>query len=77
MQTLAKWQGKHHWQNKLWWIDYESLIKHVLRQFKDTSVPNLSICAHVCECMMLVNYVGCLLSFSVESTIRGYLEYKL
>ena len=29
----AKWQGKHHWQNKLWRIDDESLIKRVLKQF--------------------------------------------
>ena len=48
VQTLAKWQGKHHWQNKLWQIDDESLIKRTLKQFNDISVPNLSICTHVC-----------------------------
>ena len=21
VQTLAEWQGKHHWRNKLWRID--------------------------------------------------------
>ena len=29
--TLAKWQGKHHWRNKLWRIDDESLIKRILK----------------------------------------------
>ena len=29
--TLAKWQGKHHWRNKLWRIDDESLIKCILK----------------------------------------------
>ena len=51
VQTLAKWQEKHHWQNKLWQIDDESLIKYILKQFEDTSSPNLSIRAHVCACM--------------------------
>ena len=45
VQTLAKWQEKHHWQNKL---DDESLIKHILKQSEDTFAPNLSIRAHVC-----------------------------
>ena len=48
VQTLAKWQGKHHWRNKLWQIDNKSLIKCILKQFKGTSVPNLSIRARVC-----------------------------
>ena len=74
MQTLAKWQGKHHWRNKLWRIDDESLIKRILKQFKDTSAPNLSIRTHVCACMLLENDVGWLLSFSVESKIKGYHE---
>ena len=48
VQTLAKLQGKHHWRNKLWRIDDESLIKRILKQFEDTSAPNLHICARVC-----------------------------
>ena len=36
VQTLAKWQGKLHWRNKLWRIDDDSLIKCILKQFKDT-----------------------------------------
>ena len=71
VQTLVKWQGKHHWWNKLWRIDHKSSLK----QFEDTSAPNLSIRTYVCECMLLVNYVGWLLSFSVKSMIRGYHEY--
>ena len=74
MKTLAKCQGEHHWQNKLWRIDDKSLIKCILKRFKDTSVPNLSICANVCACMLLENDVGWLLSFPVESRIRGYHE---
>ena len=31
VQTLANWQEKLHWQNKLWQIDYESLIKRILK----------------------------------------------
>ena len=77
VQTLAKWQGKYHWQNKLWRIDDESLIKRALKQFNDTSAPNLIICARVCTYVLLVNYVGWLLSFLVASMIRGYHEYKL
>ena len=52
VQTLVKWQGKHHWQNKLWRIDDESLIKCILKQFEYTSAPNLSIHAHVCACRL-------------------------
>ena len=69
MQTLANWQGKHHWQNKLWRIDYKSLIKRILKQFEDASAPNLSIRARVCAWMAVLS--------SVESMIRGYHEYKL
>ena len=69
VQTLVNWQGKLHWQNKLWQIDYESLIKRILKQFEDTSVPNLSTRARVCTWMAV--------SSSVESMIRGYHEYKL
>ena len=69
VQTLANWQGKLHWRNKLWRIDYESLIKRMLKQFEDTSAPNLSIRARVCARMAV--------SSSVESMIRGYHEYKL
>ena len=65
MQTLANWQGKLHWRNKLWRIDHESLIKRILKQFKDTFAPNLSIHARMA-----------VLS-SVESMIRSYHEYKL
>ena len=46
-----------------------SLIKRILKQFEDTSMPNLSIRACVCAQMAV--------SSSVESTIRGYHEYKL
>ena len=67
MQTLANLQGKLHWWDKLWQIDYESLIKHILKQFQDISVPNLSIRACVCARMAV--------SASVESMIRGYHEY--
>ena len=74
MQALAKWQEKHHWWNKLWRFDDKSLIKRILKQFKDASAPNLSIRTHVCACMLLENDVGWLLSFSVESKIRGYHE---
>ena len=74
VQILAKWQGKHHWRNKLWQIDDESLIKCILKQFEDTSAPNLSIRAHVCACMLLDNDVGWLLSFLAESKIGGYHE---
>ena len=49
MQTLVKWQEKHHWQNKLWWIDDESLIK---RLFKYTSAPNLSMHIAICTCCL-------------------------
>ena len=69
MQTLANWQGKLHWQNKLWRIDYESLIKRILKQSEDTFAPNLSICARVCAWMAV--------SSLVESMIRSYHEYKL
>ena len=69
MQTLVNWQGKLHWRNKLWRIDYENLIKHILIQFKGASAPNLSI--HACACAQMA------VSSSVESTIRGYHEYKL
>ena len=55
-------------------FDDESLIKRILKQFKDTSAPNLSIRTHVCACMLLENDVGWLLSFSVESKIKGYHE---
>ena len=47
VQTLANRQEKHHWRNKLWRIDDESLNKRILKQFEDTSAPNLSICTHV------------------------------
>ena len=47
----------------------KGLIKRILKQS-----PNLSIRAHVCACMLLENDVGRLLSFSVESKIRGYHE---
>ena len=63
------WQEKLHWRNKLWRIDYESLIKRILKQFKDTSAPNLSIRARVCARMAV--------AFSVEPMIRCYHEYKL
>ena len=63
------WQGKLHWRNKLWQIDYESLTNHILKQFEDTFAPNLSVHAHVCAQMAV--------SSSVESMIRGYHEYKL
>ena len=69
MQTLANWQGKLYWRNKLWRIDYESLIKRILKQFEDTYACNLSIHARVCTQMAV--------SSSVESMIRGYHEYKL
>ena len=69
VQTLANWQEKLHWRNKLWQIDYESLIKRILKQFEDTSAPNLSIRRRVCTQMAV--------SSSVESMIRGYHEYKL
>ena len=69
VQTLANWQGKLHWQNKLWRLDYKSLIKHILKQFEDKPVPNLSI--HACVCTRMA------VSSSVESMIRGYHEYKL
>ena len=61
MQTLMKWQGKHHWWNKLWRIDDKSLITHILKQFEDTSVPNLSIHTHHPCLRIIVNYVGWLL----------------
>ena len=67
VQTLANWQGKLHWRNKIWQIDYKSLIKRILKQFEDTSAPNLSI--HTCVCARMA-----VLS-SVESVIRGYHEY--
>ena len=54
---MANWQGKLHWRNKLWRIDYESLIKHILKQFEDTSVPNLSIRARVCARMAVSSLV--------------------
>ena len=66
VQTLANWQGKLHWWNKLWRIDHESLIKRILKQFEDTFVPNLSIRARVCARMAV--------SSSVESMIRGYMS---
>ena len=69
MQTLVNWQGKLHWRNKLRRIDYESLIKRILKQFEDTFAPNLSVRARVCARMAV--------SSSVESMIRGYHEYKL
>ena len=69
MQTLANWQGKLHCWNKLWRIDYKSLIKRILKQFEDTFAPNLSIRTHVCARMAVLS--------SVESMIRGYHEYKL
>ena len=69
VQTLANWQGKLHWRNKLWRIYCESLTKRILKQFKDASAPNLSIRARVCAQMAA--------SSSVESMIRGYHEYKL
>ena len=69
VQTLANWQGKLHWRNKLWRIDYKSLIKRILKQFKDTFAPNLSIRVRVCARMAA--------SSSAESMIRGYREYKL
>ena len=31
VQTLAKWQKKHQWRNKLWQIDDKSLIKRLLK----------------------------------------------
>ena len=49
VQTLANWQGKLYWRNQLWRIDYESLIKRILKQFEDTFVPNFSIRARVCH----------------------------
>ena len=57
VQTLAKWQRKHHWQNKLWRIDNENLIKCILKQFEDTSAPYLSIRIHACCLKMMSN--GC------------------
>ena len=69
VQTLANWQEKLHWQNKLWQIDYKSLIKCMLKQFEDTFAPNLSIGTCVCGQMAV--------SSSVESMIRGYHKYKL
>ena len=42
-KTLAKWQEKHHWWNKLWRIDDESLNKRILKQFEGISALNLSI----------------------------------
>ena len=51
---------------------YESLIKRILKQFKDTSAHNLSIRSRVCA-RMAVSGVSSL----VESMIRGYHEYKL
>ena len=47
VQTLAEWQGKHHWQNKLWRIDDKSLIKRILKQFEYKSTHNWSIRVHV------------------------------
>ena len=69
VQTLANWQEKLHWQNKIWRIDYKSLIKCILKQFKDASAPNLSIYTRICTQKAV--------SSSVESMIRGYHEYKL
>ena len=69
MRTLVNWQGKLHWWNKLWRIDYESLIKRILKQFEDTSAPKLSISTRVCVRMAVLS--------SVESMIIGYHEYKL
>ena len=50
VQTLVKWQRKHHWQNKLWQFHDASLIKHI--EFKYTTTP-LSSVVHVC---MLVEW---------------------
>ena len=47
VQTLAEWQGKHHWRNKLWRIDDKSLIKRILKQFEYKSTHNWSIHVHV------------------------------
>ena len=47
VQTLVNWQEKLNWWNKLWRIDYESLIKRILKQFEDTSAPNLKIHLHL------------------------------
>ena len=47
VQTLAEWQGKHHWRNKLWRIDDKSLIKRILKQFEYKSTHNWSIRVHV------------------------------
>ena len=65
---------------KLWQINKENFIgginfgelslnKHILKQFEDTSVPNLSIRVRVCARMAVLS--------PVESMIRGYHEYKL
>ena len=47
VQTLAEWQGKHHWRNKLWRIDDKSLIKRILKQFEYKSTHNWSIRVHM------------------------------
>ena len=47
VQTLAEWQGKHHWRNKLWRIDDKSLIKRILKQFEYKFTHNWSIRVHV------------------------------
>ena len=50
MQTLAKWQQKHHWRNKLWRIDDEILIKRILKQFH---------CVYVCTRHVFSRSVFC------------------
>ena len=72
VQNLAEWQGKHHWWNKLWRTDDESLIKHTLKQFKYTPARNWSIPVHVMSDLVSD---GCC-RFAIESMIRGYHEYK-
>ena len=57
VQILAKWQGKHHWWNKLWQIDDKSLIKRILKQFEDTSCTYFEYtraCAACKLCQMAV-----------------------
>ena len=46
--NLDEMARKRYWRNKLWLIDDKSLIKHILKQFEDTSAPNLSIPKRVC-----------------------------
>ena len=47
---------KHYWQN-----EDESLIKHILKQFKCPSAPNMSIYTRLHTCRL--SDVGWLLSF--------------